>query len=108
MFQGSFFFLTGRVDRGHPCVKLPLPLFCSQGCFAPTKQNSSARPLPTSPPPIDLALVSLIKFLGEKPVTKSSAKKMADEKAANGEQTEDEVKADEYKLRANEYFKGMT
>ena len=33
---------------------------------------------------------------------------MADEQAANGEQTEDEVKADEYKLQANQYFKGMT
>jgi len=31
--------------------------------------------------------------------------KMADEKA-NGELTEDEVKADEYKLEANKYFKG--
>lgn len=31
--------------------------------------------------------------------------KMADEKA-NGELTEDELKADEYKLEANKYFKG--
>ena len=30
---------------------------------------------------------------------------MADEKA-NGELTEDELKADEYKLEANKYFKG--
>lgn len=30
---------------------------------------------------------------------------MADEKA-NGEMTEDELKADEYKLQANDYFKG--
>ena len=32
---------------------------------------------------------------------------MADEKAANGEMTEEEMKADGYKLKANEYFKGM-
>ena len=32
---------------------------------------------------------------------------MADEKAASGEMTEDEKKADEYKLKANEFFKGM-
>ena len=31
---------------------------------------------------------------------------MADEKAS-GEMTEDEKKADEYKLKANESFKGM-
>lgn len=30
---------------------------------------------------------------------------MADEKA-NGEMSEDELKADEFKLQANEYFKG--
>ena len=33
--------------------------------------------------------------------------KMADEKAASGEMTEDEKKADEFKLKANEFFKGM-
>ena len=32
---------------------------------------------------------------------------MADEKAVNGELSEDELKADEYKLKANQYFKGM-
>ena len=32
---------------------------------------------------------------------------MADEKAASGEMTEDEKEADEYKLKANEFFKGM-
>lgn len=31
---------------------------------------------------------------------------MADEKAASGEMTEDEKKADEYKSKANEFFKG--
>lgn len=31
---------------------------------------------------------------------------MADEKAANGELAEEELKADEYKQQANEYFKG--
>ena len=34
-------------------------------------------------------------------------KKMADEKGENGELTEEELKADEYKLQANEYFKGI-
>ena len=32
---------------------------------------------------------------------------MADEKAENGELTEEELKADECKLQANEYFKGI-
>ena len=32
---------------------------------------------------------------------------MADEKAASGEMTEDEKKVDEFKLKANEFFKGM-
>ena len=32
---------------------------------------------------------------------------MADEKAASGDMTEDEKKADEFKLKANEFFKGM-
>ena len=42
--------------------------------------------------------------LGEGPGPDSGTK-MADEKA-NGELTEDELKADEYKLEANKFFKG--
>lgn len=53
-----------------------------------------------------LALVSLWHVFGRNLGTRSK-ENMADEKAVNGELSEDELKADEYKLEANQYFKGM-
>lgn len=64
-----------------------------------TKSISPSPPLPHSLAPIH--------GKREKPGASYKWSKMADEKAASGEMTEDEKKADEYKLKANEFFKGM-
>ena len=60
--------------------------------------------LPSPPLPHSLASVHSNR---EKPGASYEWLKMADEKAASGEMTEDEKKADEFKLKANEFFKGM-
>ena len=57
-------------------------------------------------PPLPLSLAPIRKKR-KKPGASYKWLKMADEKAASGEMTEDEKKADEFKLKANEFFKGM-
>lgn len=60
-----------------------------------------------SPPLPSLFPLLLYEKKRKKPGASYKWLKMADEKAASGEMTEDEKKADEFKLKANEFFKGM-
>ena len=75
-------------------------------CYINMKQDSERKYFSLPSPPVPHSL-SPIHSKREKPGASYKWLKMADEKAASGEMTEDEKKADEFKLKANEFFKGM-
>lgn len=83
-------------------VKICVPISCYINMIQDTGQKYFS--LPSPPLPHSLAPIHGKR---EKPGASYKWSKMADEKTASGEMTEDEKKADEYKLKANESFKGM-